>query len=218
MLVAILEIGCKHDVIEPEVAFDICDPDTVYFKNDVLPVILSSCGIPLCHDQITASEGVIMTTYDNIIATAGVKPFDLGGSKMYEMITETDLSDVMPPSPRGPLSQRNIDVITEWILQGALNNSCEPDTICMTASVSYANDIWPIIDKQCEGCHSGSNPFGAIQLRNYNEVKTIAESGQLYGTIVRLAGFVPMPYQRDQLSVCEIDQIKSWVDDGAPNN
>lgn len=83
---------------------DICHPDTVYFLNDVMPIIASNCAIPQCHDAITMKEGVILTTYESIIETADVRAFDLDGSDLYEVITETDRDKVMPPLPRNKLS------------------------------------------------------------------------------------------------------------------
>lgn len=33
-----------------------CDPDSVYFNRDVLPLIISSCATSGCHDEITHEE------------------------------------------------------------------------------------------------------------------------------------------------------------------
>ena len=34
---------------------DICSPDSIYFENDILPILISNCAIPGCHDASSAS-------------------------------------------------------------------------------------------------------------------------------------------------------------------
>ena len=51
-----------------------CDPDTVYFEKDLLPVLLSTCAQPGCHDAITMADGVRLTDYNSVMQTAGVEP------------------------------------------------------------------------------------------------------------------------------------------------
>ena len=51
-----------------------CDPDTIYFQNDVLPLFQSSCGIAGCHDPLTAEGEVILTSYYYVMQTADVEP------------------------------------------------------------------------------------------------------------------------------------------------
>jgi hypothetical protein len=104
----------------------ICDPDTVYFQQAVLPLIVSSCAIPGCHDPGSNEDGVTLNNYQNIFNTADVDPFDLDGSDLYEVITETDPDKLMPPPDQYPsLTADEIAIIRDWILQGVLNNSCE---------------------------------------------------------------------------------------------
>ena len=44
-----------------------CDPDTVYFENEILPLIISSCATTDCHDKLTDEQEVLLVDYASII-------------------------------------------------------------------------------------------------------------------------------------------------------
>jgi len=210
--------SCKHDSLyepidEPPIVDTECDPNTVYFINDVLPIIQSSCAFSGCHGSGSAQDGVDLSTYAGIMQE--VQAFDANDSKLYEVIIENDNDDVMPPNPYNRLTTAQILLIKNWINQGAQNNECSD---CNTTAVTFAQTISPIIQNNCQGCHSGTAPQGNLSLTNYTQIKTIADNGKLLGTINHSNGFVPMPYNQPQLSDCKIDQVTNWVNAGSPNN
>lgn len=192
-----------------------CDPDSVYFVNDILPILASNCAMSGCHDAITAEDDIILTNYANVISSDVIDPFDLNGSEMYEVITETDPDKIMPPPPNSPLTAMQISMIATWINQGAKNNYCDG---CDTTNITYSLTIEPIINNSCKGCHSGATPSGNLHLENYFDVSTVALNGKLVGAINGTTGYVSMPYNSNPLPDCEIDKIELWVNQGAPNN
>lgn len=196
-----------------------CDPDKIYFTQDILPLLISNCTSSGCHNATDAANDVILVNYQQTIETADVRPFDLPGSDLYEVITEDDPDKVMPPPPRSRLTNAQVGLISEWILQGAEDLMCDPDTMnCDTVNVSYVDQVEPIIVANCRACHSGLNPGGGIDLGDYSGVRSVALNGLLYGVTERLDGFQAMPQNGPKLPQCEVDQIKSWIDAGAPNN
>lgn len=195
-----------------------CDPDTVYFEMQILPILQSNCAMSGCHDAGSAQDNVILTDYVNVMNTAEVQPFSLSESELYEVLVETDPDKKMPPPPNTALSNDQISLIAQWINQGALNLTCDANSGCDTTNVSFTNDITPILTNKCTGCHSGGSPSGGVSLDNYNGVKVVAQSGQLYGAVNWDASYSNMPQGGNQLPQCEIDKIKSWVDAGALNN
>lgn len=196
-----------------------CNPDIIYFNQQVLPILASNCALSGCHDAITRQDGVELTSYERVMQTADVRPGDLDGSDLYEVITEQDSDDVMPPPPNARLSPDQIQLIADWIIQGAQNLDCDANAgECNTENISYSADVRPVIQNHCQGCHSGAAPSAGIDLSAYNGVQTLAADGRLYGVIVPLAGYVPMPYNGTPLNDCVVDQIKSWIDAGAPEN
>jgi uncharacterized membrane protein len=196
-----------------------CDPDIVYFNLDILPILKSNCAFSGCHDAASAENGVILESYETTMQTADVEPFDLDESKLYRVIIETDEDKRMPRPPSAPLTASQINLIAKWILQGAENLECDPDAgVCDTEDVSFSAFVQPVIQDHCQGCHSGDTPTGGIDLTNHGNVKTIAETGRLYGAISWQTGYVKMPLGGDQLPQCTIDKFKSWIDAGSPDN
>lgn len=193
-----------------------CDPDTSYFVNDVLPILISNCAISGCHDQETHEEGIILNTYFNVMASDVVKPGDANNSDMIEAIIESDLDDRMPPPPAPPLSSDELAILKEWINQGAKNNSCGEE--CDTLNVTYVGSIQPILSSNCLGCHDANPSEGAMDLTNYDGVAAVAADGRLYGALNHDPGFEAMPLDGDKLSDCKIDKIRIWIEEGYLNN
>lgn len=85
MLLTLYMVSCKHDPAlnpqgqnnttnNPTIVSTNCDPDTVYFQNEVLPIIQSSCAKSGCHDAATQAEGVYLGNYASIMNTGHVTP------------------------------------------------------------------------------------------------------------------------------------------------
>ncbi len=235
--------SCKHEVIEmPDdiadndnntdttttggggtgggtIIEDPCDPDTIYFQNDVLPILISNCAISGCLDPETAKNGIILSTYEYVMSSSSdedlVVPGNAEESEMIEKITEEDLEDRMPPPPYPPLSSEEINTLITWIEQGALNNSCGGD--CDTTNVTYSETISNIITTYCLGCH-GATASGGINLSTYEGVADVAADGSLYGAVSHQPGYTAMPLGGSMLPDCDIEQIRIWVENGFPND
>lgn len=200
----------------PPPAGNNCNPDSVYFENEILPLLTSSCGTIGCHDAGTKSEGLDVTTYNGIINSGKVKAGNPGGSDLVEVLNENDPDKVMPPPPANKLTPDQIAKITKWVQQGARNNACKSG--CDTTKFAFAAQVKPLIDLKCKGCHSGAFPSGGIPLATHSEIKTQADNGKLLGTITHSNGFKAMPQGTAKMPDCEITIIRKWVLAGAPNN
>jgi hypothetical protein len=191
-----------------------CSPDTVYFKQMILPLIVSNCAMSGCHDAISKKDGVILTDYTNIMRE--VKVSNPASSDLYKSLIATG-EDRMPPA--GSLPADQIKRVLTWINQGAKNNSCDASASnCVTTNVSFKSTIQPILVTNCTGCHSGAKPSGNIDLTTYIQVQKYAVNGKLYGSVAHQAGFIPMPSATSTLNSCELSQIKSWINSGSINN
>jgi hypothetical protein len=85
---------------------------------------------------------------------------------------------------------------------------------CNNLNVSYANEIFPIIQGNCSitGCHiAGGN---GMLLENYNNVKAYVDNGSLLEVVVTSQTMPPS----QPLTSCQIEQVESWINAGAPNN
>lgn len=102
--------------------------------------------------------------------------------------------------------------------------------------VSYSQDIQPIFNNSCTGadCHSSSNQESGVDLSSYDAA--INSVGVQYGTEIINPGNpddspiidkisnnnpefgVRMPEGGGSLSSAQIDSIRAWIEDDAPDN
>jgi hypothetical protein len=216
-------LSCKHpygdlsdNVTQTGNTSTPCDATKIYFQQQVLPILISNCALSGCHDDATHQEGVVLTSYQKVMATTEVRPGNPGGSKLYKAIVDPDPGDRMPEPPQNPLTQQQIQIIYTWIQQGAQNLVCE--NMCDSTVFTYSGAIQPLIQTKCQGCHSGVNAQGGIDISTYTLLKTKVIDGKLWGAINQLPGFSPMPKNGTKLSDCEINQFQKWIAAGSPNN
>lgn len=218
--------ACKHHpetllIIDPPVndgvnpidtATNPCSPDTVYFTNTILPIILSHCSMPGCHNTATDdNNGIVLTNYGQIMNY--VQPFSLGGSELWDdAINETDPDKIMPPPDANQLTSAEMTSIQSWILQGALNNSCSE----CDSTFTFTTDILPIIQSNCAGCHSGNNPSAGLMLETHGQIQAAASSGNLMNRINGVGAI--MPPNSNGISSCHKNQIQQWINTAMPNN
>lgn len=219
----IISTSCKHEpddhfVPDPIDTTDIitCHPDTSYFVNDVLPIFQSSCALSGCHDAATAQDGIILSSYNDIINSGELEPGNASDSDIYEKITDSDPDDRMPPPPLAPLNQEQIATIRDWINQGARNNSCQAE--CDTTEFGFAAVIQPLINNTCRGCHNTALPSGGVNLETHAGIASVAADGRLLGVISHATGYPPMPQNGNKLPECNITQVRKWIEAGSPNN
>jgi len=196
--------------------------DSVCFVQHILPIFISSCAMPNCHDGLSQGEEedlFALNSYGTI--RPHVEPFNPSESKIYEVVTGSG-EDFMPPSPNKPLTSSQIEFLRRWIAEGALNSDC-PDLVCDTAgTISFASGVKTVIDNNCVSCHNASVTNGGINLDGYANVKTCAETlrngtSLLVGVIRHQSGFTAMP-PGSSLDECNIRKIELWISQGKPDN
>jgi hypothetical protein len=217
LLLTIVLNACRHESLTevppgitppPPGAPDIC------FETNVLPIFVSNCAKSGCHDASTRAEGIRLDNYSDIMR--GIVPFSSSESKFWKVIITNDPGDRMPPPPAAPLTKAQKDSVYKWIVQGAKNTTnCASG--CDLSQFTYNNVIKPILQTNCNGCHSATAPSAGLNLTDYNVVKTIALNGRLMGSVKQIAPYKPMP-PGGKLSDCQIGQLEKWVQAGAPNN
>ncbi len=231
LIMMMLFWGCKHEPIVPLLTIENsgtgvvndstvyngipCDPDSVYFTNNILPLFISNCAKSGCHDVASHEEGIILDTYDHVINTGDIEPGRPSSGKIIDVVSSSDPDKKMPPPPNTSLNSNQINMITTWINQGALNNSCSS---CDTVNVTYSATIAPLLQTKCVGCHNAATTSGNINLSNYIDVKTEALNGRLSGSVNHTAGFSFMPKGGAKLPQCELDELNLWIASGAPQN
>mgnify|MGYP001157167848 FL=1 len=92
---------------------------------------------------------------------------------------------------------------------------------CDTTNVSYKLQILPILQNNCLTCHNEKNNINigaGINLEGHENARFYALNNSLLGSIQHKSGYSPMPKNMPKLNTCSINQIKSWIIQGAPNN
>lgn len=87
---------------------------------------------------------------------------------------------------------------------------------CDTTAVSFAADVQPIINNNCISCHSGNTPSGNLRLENYSQIS--ANANNIYNRISLPVTDVNHMPPGIQLDDCIILKIKTWLDNGTPDN
>lgn len=200
-----------------------CDPDTVYFEQDILPLFVSNCAMSGCHDSNNPADGIDLSSYAAVMSSNVVEPGQAWNSDLVKAITETDPNKIMPPPPMSALPTAQINLIKKWINQGALNLKC--DNGCDTTNITYNGTVKPLLQNKCTGCHNASSAGGGYNLTNYADdavgnmgVQSSALNGSLAGSVNYTGSWSNMPKGGSKLPSCELSKIRIWVDAGAPNN
>ena len=220
-----LFFSCKHEAgkivppVPPE-PLPACDSNKIYFVNDVMPYVNSSCAVPGCHDNKGPAAGIDLSNYNAIMNSKVrgvniVKPGDPLNSKFCRVLYLLDFIP-MPAPFNYQLSQTAKTNLVKWVLDSARNTAC--DGRCDTVNYTFRRQIAPLINKYCTGCHFGNYNSGNILLTNYREIKSVVDSNKLYQAITATEGVAKMPTGVVTMQPCEIIQIRKWIEDGAPNN
>lgn len=94
-----------------------------------------------------------------------------------------------------------------------------PADDCNTDTVTFSNDINPIIQSNCavSGCHNATTQAAGLNYEEFADLKSVAGNGNLVGRITA-TGTALMPQGGPPLPDCQINKIRAWVQDGAPQN
>ncbi len=96
------------------------------------------------------------------------------------------------------------------------------------ADVSYYNELRPVIEKSCQGCHQPANKMGGLDLTSYTAIAAGGNKGPAFNAgsagesrLVKLLtgdGEPRMPFGQDPLPENEIDLFRNWIDQGAQDD
>lgn len=82
-------------------------------------------------------------------------------------------------------------------------------------TVSFANDVLPIIEQHCTGCHNAGNASGSYNLSDYTTISSHANA--VLGSM-KNSGFQLMPQGGPALPDSTIQLIECWIYQGKLDN
>ena len=179
--------------------------DPVVYETDIQPIWNADCTS--CHTigsntgGLNLSEGV---SHANLVGVASVQfaaatriiAGDPANSLLYQKMMDMQSNgDHMPPT--GLVSMEKRELVRRWIAEGAVgpvNPPPPPDP------VAYADDIQPIWNANCAGCHTDGGQNGGLDLSSGLSHGNLVgvESAQFIGAIRVIAAnsFNSLLYQK----------------------
>jgi len=92
-------------------------------------------------------------------------------------------------------------------------------------TVSFANDVLPIIESRCINCHGEDRVEKGLNLKTYTDVMAGSENGSVVtagnaaaSKLIELITNQKMPKRGPKLTPPQVQLITEWVNQGAPNN
>ncbi len=216
--------------------------DLVSFKGDVAPIIVAQCG--RCHVQGNRGR-FSAATFMALMDSGHVDPGKPEVSRLIEVIEDGD----MPPG--GSLTDQDLQTLKQWIKQGAKSDAdsnqnltevsrggegaatpetAELEVVMATGneSVSFANDIAPLLVENCSGCHVDvrNNARGGLNMTTFRQLIRGGDTGAmlkpgaakdslLVKKLLGTGGGNRMPQGRNPLNEKAIQLVTTWIDEGA---
>ena len=119
---------------------------SVDYESQIQPIFNDNCGN--CHLG-NSSGGLNLSDYEQLMSNDVIIPGNHSDSELFDRITRAESENGDMP-PTGSLSQSQIDLIAQWIDEGALFPGCmDPNAI------SCDDDIDTIYFPECETCSDG---------------------------------------------------------------
>ena len=91
------------------------------FSADIAPILTNRCAIPGCH-VAGGPHGVNLSTYDTLSAGGDDGAIVIADNARESEIVEEIVEGKMPPPPEESLEVAQIQLIIDWINEGAQNN------------------------------------------------------------------------------------------------
>ncbi|RED98391.1 DUF1592 domain-containing protein [Marinoscillum furvescens] len=195
--------------------------EAVQFLEHIYPVLEQRCFE--CHNANKQKGDLRLDTITGFWATA--KAQDLWDDILYE-VTERN----MPPEEKAPLSDQDYQLLTSWIDESlkaaappkntqaqvklaSLNTSPPPaPREEPKAPPYYLQNIQPIFEQYCYGCHGPDRQKGGVRLDVLDaDFINGADAQRWHAALDEInAGNMP-PKKKPQLSAEELELVSSWI-------
>ncbi len=108
--------------------------------------------------------------------------------------------------------------IVDMTISACIKDKVQPAPIDATCNdtISFANDILPIMQSNCTSCHNANNASGGYDLTNHAGVAQ--NTGKLYGSILQDNSASSMPQGGNKIADSLIQKVYCWINQGAKNN
>jgi mono/diheme cytochrome c family protein len=105
------------------------------------------------------------------------------------------------------------------------DSSSSAGAAAAAASVSFSNDILPMLQSRCVNCHGGQRTEKDLNLNSYDGVMAGSENGPVVtpgdaanSPMAELVANGKMPKRGPKLTPDQVQLIVDWINQGAQNN
>lgn len=98
------------------------------------------------------------------------------------------------------------------------DNTTSSCSNALKTNLSFAKDVFPIIQRNCLACHDSKNHADGVVLENFTQLSESARIGELLNSITPLNGNPPYMPKGGRLTDCQIATIQNWIKQGINNN
>ena len=95
----------------------------------------------------------------------------------------------------------------------------------VASSVSFTDDILPILESRCVNCHGGDKIEEGLSVRTYGDLMSGSENGFVvvagdatHSKLVEMIANQKMPKRGPKLTPPQLQMIVDWVNQGAQDN
>lgn len=205
-------IACTYDQAEAPIT---CEEKTnINFTEEIVPILTTYCYFSGASQSCHATNGTAptdFTTYQGVF------------NSKDRIKDRTIINKNMPPSySDGPieLEECELKILQTWLDEGAMADTdtpCEPKE-----NVSFANEIVPILTTYCyfpgasQSCHD-ENGDGPSKFTTYEGVFAARLNVKNRAVVSKNMppSYTDGPVDLDE---CEIETLKTWLDEGALDN
>ena len=153
----------------------------VDYETDIQPIFNSNCGN--CHLG-NSSGGLNLSNYNNLMDGDVIEPGNHSDSELYDRITRDNSDNGDMPPGNSELTQTEIDLIAQWIDEGALPEESSDISGCTDSNaITCEDEIDPLYFPECNTCSDDDpcenyyNPNATVDngLCMYNDVPSSEE-------------------------------------------
>ena len=205
------------------------NPGAPGFELDIAPLLRTHCQ--KCHGEGSRKGGLDLRSMIGILqggesGDPAIVPGKASESLLVRLVTEK----TMPPGKLPKLAGDEVGRIKAWIDAGAPTRSSAADQSPSVSHTALARKVGDILEFNCLVCHGRRKREGGLDLRTVASMRKGGKTGPalIAGKSAEACSCrrisedeMPTRIGRSQFSVkpisgAELDQIRSWIDAGAP--
>jgi mono/diheme cytochrome c family protein len=97
--------------------------------------------------------------------------------------------------------------------------------VASAATVSFSQEVMPILDSRCVNCHGGDRMEEGLNLKTYTDILSGSKNGAVVvpgdasnSLLAELIANQKMPKRGPKLTPPQVQLIVDWINQGAPDN